>query len=83
MSPWRCVREADKANVYLEAERGTQTHGAAGDVSIFWTRIPDLIEIRFIETLPQEERENRFQVVLDNISDGVVAIGKNGSRDHH
>ncbi len=41
-------------------------------------RIPDLIESRFIDTLPQEERENRFRVVLDNISDGVVSIGKDG-----
>ena len=38
--------------------------------------IPDLIESRFIDIMPQEERENRFQVVLDNISDGVFSIGK-------
>jgi|GEM_PF-4549544 len=42
------------------------------------SRIPSLTDIRFIETLPQEERENRFRVVLDNISDGVVSIGKKG-----
>ena len=35
-------------------------------------------ESRIIEILPQEERENRFRVVLDNISDGVVSIGKGG-----
>ena len=41
-------------------------------------RIPDLSEIRVIETLPQEERENRFRVVLDNISDGVISIDREG-----
>lgn len=26
--------------------------------------------------MPQEERENRLQVVLDNISDGVISIDR-------
>jgi PAS domain-containing protein len=38
-----------------------------------------LIQIRSIDTLPQEERENRFRVVLDNISDGVVSIDREGN----
>lgn len=40
--------------------------------------IDGLIAIRFIETLPQEEREKRFRVVLDNIRDGVVSIDTEG-----
>ena len=35
-------------------------------------------EISFIDTLPQEEREDRFRVVLDNISDGVISIDRDG-----
>lgn len=71
------IRKEDMANVYVEAENG---NGASErhDVFELLARIPDLIEIRFIDTLPQEERENRFRVVLDNISDGVVSIDKEG-----
>jgi transcriptional regulator of aroF, aroG, tyrA and aromatic amino acid transport len=71
------VREADKANVYVEAENGVKRSHRQEMFAILG-RIPDLIESRFIDTLPQEERENRFRVVLDNISDGVVSIGKDG-----
>jgi PAS domain S-box-containing protein len=41
-------------------------------------KIPDLLEIRFLEILPQEMRENRFRVVLDNIGDGVISIDRDG-----
>jgi PAS domain S-box-containing protein/TyrR family helix-turn-helix protein len=71
------VREADKANVYVEAENGVKRSHRQEMFAILG-RIPDLIESRFIDTLPQEERENRFRVVLDNIRDGVVSIGKDG-----
>ncbi len=71
------IREADRANVYVEAENGAQIADRRELFEILG-RIPDLIEIRFIDTLPQEERENRFRVVLDNISDGVVSIDKEG-----
>ncbi len=40
--------------------------------------IPDLIRLQYIDIMPQKERENRFRVVLDNISDGVFSIGKDG-----
>jgi PAS domain S-box-containing protein len=71
------VRKADKAIIYL----GTDTQADPAmpqDILAILGRIPDLIDCRFIDTLPQEERENRFRVVLDNMSDGVVSIGKDG-----
>jgi TyrR family helix-turn-helix protein/PAS domain S-box-containing protein len=71
------VREADKANVYVETENELK-RSQRQEMFAILGRIPDLIESRFINTLPQEERENRFRVVLDNISDGVVSIGKDG-----
>ena len=71
------VREADKASVYVEAEN-VEKHSHRQEMFAILGRIPDLIESRFIDTLPQEERENRFRVVLDNIRDGVVSIGKDG-----
>lgn len=40
--------------------------------------IPDLVDVRPIKTLPLERREKRFQVVLDNISDGIISIDENG-----
>jgi TyrR family helix-turn-helix protein/PAS domain S-box-containing protein len=71
------VRKADKAIVYLEADNKTNA-SKPQDIFEIIGQIPDLIESRFIDILPQEERENRFRVVLDNISDGVVSIGKDG-----
>ncbi|UCF92005.1 MAG: sigma 54-interacting transcriptional regulator [Desulfobacterales bacterium] len=71
------ARREDRAHVYVEAENGQRVSGREEIFEILG-RIPDLIDIRFIDTLPQEERENRFRVVLDNISDGVISIGREG-----
>lgn len=74
------LREDDKAKVYVETEKSAVKTEATSRRKIFEIlgRIPDLLESRYINTLPQEERENRFRVVLDNISDAVVSIGKDG-----
>ncbi len=71
------VRCEDRAHVYFEAEK---REPAVPTEEIFETlaKVTDLIQIRLIDTLPQEERENRFRVVLDNISDGVVSIDREG-----
>lgn len=41
-------------------------------------KIPDLIEIRQISSMPQKIREKRLKVVLDSISDGIISIDKFG-----
>ncbi|MCF6246222.1 MAG: sigma 54-interacting transcriptional regulator [Desulfobacula sp.] len=41
-------------------------------------KIPDLIEITNISSMPQELREKRLKVVLDSISDGIISIDKSG-----
>ena len=71
------IRKADQAKVYMEAEDGI-AYPDPQEIFNLLSRVPSLVEIRFIETLPQEERENRFRVVLDNITDGVVSIDKQG-----
>ncbi len=71
------VRREDKAHVYLEAE-GDLVIATEGDLFAILGEAAGLLEIRFITTLPQEERENRFRVVLDNISDGVISIDTAG-----
>jgi transcriptional regulator of aroF, aroG, tyrA and aromatic amino acid transport len=72
------VRHEDRAHVYLETEKREQTSQFEELFEIL-SKVDDLIQIRLINTLPQEERENRFQVVLDNISDGVVSIDREGN----
>lgn len=67
----------DKAHVYMESETGQQV-SSKEDIFNILGEIPDLLEISLIDTLPHEERENRFRVVLDNISDGVISIDKRG-----
>jgi transcriptional regulator of aroF, aroG, tyrA and aromatic amino acid transport len=36
-------------------------------------------QARLIKTLPREKRENHFRVVLDNVSDGILSIDRNGN----
>ncbi len=67
----------DKAHVYLEAEKDQEGIGKERLTTIL-SDIPNLLQLRFIDILPQKERENRFRVVLDNIRDGVISIGKDG-----
>ncbi|MBW2367894.1 MAG: sigma 54-interacting transcriptional regulator [Deltaproteobacteria bacterium] len=70
------VRKENKADVYLEVE----TFGNLPSRTVVFEqfgKIADLIELRLMETLPQEQRENRFRVVLDNISDWVISIDEN------
>ncbi len=71
------VRKDDEAHVYVDVEGGGRIEH--NDLILNMLRsIPDLKEIDVIDTLPQEERENRFRVVLDNMSDGVLSIDKEG-----
>jgi transcriptional regulator of aroF, aroG, tyrA and aromatic amino acid transport len=72
------IRREDHAHVYLKAEKSERAAWIEEIIEIL-TNVADLIQIRLINTLPQEERENRFQVVLDNVSDGVVSIDKEGN----
>ncbi len=66
----------DRAFVYLEADSSRDVDRAA----LFETlgRIPDLLEFRIVDTLPAEERANRFVVLLDNLRDGVLSIDAQG-----
>jgi transcriptional regulator of aroF, aroG, tyrA and aromatic amino acid transport len=71
------VRKSGNAIVYMEIEGSARADDITPIVdSIKNTR--GLQEINLIDTLPQEEREDRFRVVLDNISDGVVSIDREG-----
>lgn len=71
------VRKSDEAHVYMEME-GTENKGDSDKIVSILKNIEDLREIDFIDSLPQQEREDRFRVVLDNISDGVVSIDREG-----
>jgi transcriptional regulator with PAS, ATPase and Fis domain len=71
------IRHKDRAHVYLEIEEGERGTWSEEIIEIL-ANVADLIQIRLIDTLPQEERENRIRVVLDNISDGVISIDGKG-----
>jgi TyrR family helix-turn-helix protein/PAS domain S-box-containing protein len=70
-------KRADKAHVYLEAAAQSNCISEESITAIL-SDVPDLQHLRLIDILPQKERENRFRVVLDNISDGVISIGRDG-----
>lgn len=70
-------KRADKAHVFLEAQEG-KTSFSKERLTAILSDVSGLFLLRFIDILPQKERENRFRVVLDNISDGVISIDKDG-----
>jgi transcriptional regulator of aroF, aroG, tyrA and aromatic amino acid transport len=70
-------RRHDEAHVYLEIENA-RDRGGRERLRASLERVADLKRIRAVANLPQEERENRIRVVLDNISDGVFAIDRDG-----
>ncbi len=66
-------RRERKAHVFMETE--LESSQAERDrLARVLRDVPDLQAIRFIRTLPREERENTFRVVLDNVSDGILSI---------
>lgn len=71
------VKDRTYALVYVEIEMAADSPERR-DVMDALGRISGLIEIGLIHVLPQEERERRFRVVLDNISDGVIAVDNQG-----
>lgn len=77
ISSMEVERTNDRAAVYLETEGGEKAPGKEEFFRILGG-IPDLFEIRFITTMPHEERENQIRVVLDNVSDGVISIDTAG-----
>lgn len=62
--------------VYLETDCSRDLDRAALFEAL--GRIPDLLEFRIVDTLPAEERANRFLVLLDNLRDGVLSIDARG-----
>lgn len=72
------VRDSNEARVYLEAEAAGQNSSHKEELFNILGRVAGLKEMSLIDTLPQEERERRFAVILDNISNGVAAIDTEG-----
>lgn len=71
------VRSASEAHVYLEAEDAGKDYHQE-DIFKILRHVTGLKTLKVIDTLPQEEREGRFAVILDNISNGVASIDTEG-----
>ncbi len=70
-------RLAERANVFLEVQLGP---GSPAEEQILSNlkASAHVLEVRTIRSMPQEKRQMRFQVVLDSISDGILAINEDG-----
>jgi len=71
------IRTPREARVFMEIEN-RETPLKKKEILDFLGGIAGLKEIDFIDILPQEERTNRFRVVLDNMRDGVISIDRKG-----
>ena len=72
------IRPGDQAHVYIELENMLSETELSVLLDIF-AGIGGFFQYQIIDCLPQQERENRFRVVLDNISDGVISIDRKGA----
>lgn len=70
-------QKADEADLYfmVQCKKDTLENKELIDIM---SKVPDLIGIRFVRSMPHEDRENHFRVVLDNISEGVISINTQG-----
>ncbi len=71
------VQTGDHALVYVAFETSRRNDTATHVIESL-SRINGLEQIRLVETLPYEERENRLKVLFDNMSDGVFSIDSDG-----
>jgi len=69
-------KKGDKSDIYLEAEKENSLD--KNELIKKLEKTPHLLKIKTLKTLPQEEREQRFQVVLDSVSDGIISINEYG-----
>lgn len=69
---------ADQVDIFLEVDSSSSLHDW-DDILSNLQEIHSLTACKLISTLPRETREKRLQVVLDSISDGILAVD-NSSR---
>ncbi|EKD38263.1 MAG: hypothetical protein ACD_75C00797G0002 [uncultured bacterium] len=71
------IRNHELTDVYVEIENVESGHDKIFFIEQFRT-LNDFRRVERIATLPHEEKNTRFTVVLDNISDGVLSIDREG-----
>ncbi len=67
----------DRSDVFLEVETGLKSPDERQILTNLGASV-HVINVRTIRTMPQEKRQKRFQVVLDSISDGILAVDEDG-----
>jgi len=77
ISHMEVIRNDALTDVYIEIEDVDSIHDKDFFIEQFRT-LKDFRRIERIETLPHEEKTDRFAIVLDNISDGVLSIDREG-----
>ena len=70
-------RKQEFADVYLEVHPVTREMSGK-EILETLSGIDGLQSIRFIKTMPNENRQNTFHTVLDNVSDGIISINAKG-----
>jgi PAS domain S-box-containing protein len=70
-------RKQEMADVYLAVDPVAREISGK-EILETLSGLEGLQSIRFIKTMPNENRQNTFRTVLDNISDGIVSIDGKG-----
>ena len=63
-------------NMYLEIEAVPKKDGDKLVAEL--TGISQVYHVEYIDVMPHEERERKVKAVLDSVSEGIIAIDKNG-----
>ena len=71
------AKNTDHSDVFLEVETGRQSPDEAQILTNLGASA-HVLSVRTISSMPHEKRQKRFQVVLDSISDGILAVDEDG-----
>ncbi|MEA1969666.1 MAG: sigma 54-interacting transcriptional regulator [Thermodesulfobacteriota bacterium] len=64
------------AEVYIEIDQKNMLIDRTDMPDIF-KKLPGILQVNVIKTLPQEKREQRFRVLIDGVSDGIISVEDN------
>jgi len=71
------IKKDNISSVFLEIEQNLKKIEEI-DLNTLFKTLKGLRKIKQIKTLPQERREQRFRVLIDGVSDGIISVNEKG-----
>jgi len=72
------IKKGSITSIFFEIEPNLNTASGDIDLNALFGTLKGLRKIKQIKTLPQEKREQRFRVLIDGVSDGIISVNEKG-----